>query len=125
MIPQLAAIPIGSRVNQLLAAVFGALIVVIEGLQQLYQSLRNWLLYRSTCESLKHEKYLFLASAASLRSGLGPTRAVGRTNRSSLKSMRSCRVRNKRRKRTSRPTWPRNHRAYSLKSADQGSFTPL
>jgi len=41
----------------------GALIVVIEGLQQLQQFQQNWTTYRSTCERLKHEKYLFLAGA--------------------------------------------------------------
>jgi len=62
-IPLLAAVLIDSELNRLIAAALGALIVVIEGLQQLYQLQTNWLLYRSTCESLKHEKYLFLASA--------------------------------------------------------------
>ena len=41
----------------------GALIVVVEGLQQLQQYQQNWTTYRSTCERLKHEKYLFLAGA--------------------------------------------------------------
>lgn len=41
----------------------GALIVVLEGLQQLQQYQQNWTTYRSTCERLKHEKFLFLAQA--------------------------------------------------------------
>jgi hypothetical protein len=41
----------------------GVLIVVLEGIQQLNQYQHNWITYRSTCESLKHEKFLFLASA--------------------------------------------------------------
>lgn len=41
----------------------GALIVVLEGLQQLQQYQQNWITYRSTCERLKHEKFLFLAHA--------------------------------------------------------------
>jgi hypothetical protein len=41
----------------------GALIVVLEGLQQLQQYQQNWTTYRSTCERLKHEKFLFLARA--------------------------------------------------------------
>ena len=41
----------------------GALIVVIEGLQQLQQYQQNWTTYRSTCERLKHEKFLFAARA--------------------------------------------------------------
>lgn len=49
----------------------GALIVVLEGLQQLQQYQQNWTTYRSTCERLKHEKFLFLARA-------GPYGAVPR-----------------------------------------------
>ena len=41
----------------------GALIVVVEGLQQLQQYQQNWTAYRSTCERLKHEKFLYLARA--------------------------------------------------------------
>ncbi len=41
----------------------GVLIAVLEGLMQLNQYLQNGISYRSTCEALKHEKYLYLASA--------------------------------------------------------------
>ena len=41
----------------------GALIVVLEGIQQLQQYQQNWTTYRSTCERLKHEKFLFLGRA--------------------------------------------------------------
>src|SRR5437016_4084527 len=41
----------------------GALIVVLEGVQQMNQYQQNWILYRSTAESLKHEKFLFEATA--------------------------------------------------------------
>jgi uncharacterized protein DUF4231 len=41
----------------------GALIVVMEGLQQLQQYQQNWTTYRVTCERLKHEKFLFLSHA--------------------------------------------------------------
>src|SRR5205809_3216085 len=43
------------------AAILGALVVVLEGFQQLNQYQQNWIGYRSTCEALKHEKYLYLA----------------------------------------------------------------
>jgi hypothetical protein len=49
------------------AAGLGALIVVLEGIQQLNQYQQNWTSYRSTCEALKHEKYLFLAKAGPYR----------------------------------------------------------
>jgi len=39
------------------------LIVVLEGLQQLNQYQANWISYRSTCEALKREKFLYLAKA--------------------------------------------------------------
>ena len=44
-------------------AVLGALIVVLEGLQHVNQYQSNWITYRSTCEALKHEKFLYLARA--------------------------------------------------------------
>jgi hypothetical protein len=45
------------------SAALGALVVLIEGLLQLNQYQQNWINYRSTCEALKHEKYLYLADA--------------------------------------------------------------
>jgi hypothetical protein len=41
----------------------GATIVILEGLQQLLQLHSNWTQYRSTCEGLRHEKYLWMAHA--------------------------------------------------------------
>jgi len=41
----------------------GVLIAVLEGLLQLNQYHHNWIAYRSTSETLKHEKYLYLANA--------------------------------------------------------------
>ena len=41
----------------------GVIIVVIEGIQQLNQFQQNWIIYRSTCEALKHEKYLYFGNA--------------------------------------------------------------
>ena len=41
----------------------GAFIVILEGLQQLQQYQQHWNTYRSTCERLKHDKYLYLAKA--------------------------------------------------------------
>lgn len=45
------------------SAALGIVIVLAEGLQQLNQYQTNWLTYRSTCEALKHEKFLYLAEA--------------------------------------------------------------
>jgi hypothetical protein len=44
-------------------AVLGLLILIVEGLQQLNQYQTNWITYRATCEALRHEKFLFEASA--------------------------------------------------------------
>jgi hypothetical protein len=62
-IPLLAAILSDGHLNKIATSSLGALIVVIEGIQQLFQLQTNWTLYRSTCESLKREKYLYLGDA--------------------------------------------------------------
>jgi hypothetical protein len=41
----------------------GAVVVILEGFQQLFQYQQNWITYRTTCEALKHEKFLYLADA--------------------------------------------------------------
>jgi uncharacterized protein DUF4231 len=45
---------------------------VCEGLQQLNQYQANWISYRSTSEALKHEKFLFLATAGPYAVALDP-----------------------------------------------------
>jgi hypothetical protein len=42
----------------------GVLITVLEGMIHLNQYQQNWIAYRSTCESLKHEKYVYLGKAS-------------------------------------------------------------
>jgi hypothetical protein len=60
-----AAIPVAAGVSApaWLVGGAGALIVVLEGLQQLEQYQQNWTSYRSTCEQLRHEQFLYLAHA--------------------------------------------------------------
>jgi hypothetical protein len=60
-----AAIPVAAAASAPLWLMggAGALIVVVEGLQQLQQYQQNWTTYRSTCEQLKHEQFLFMAGA--------------------------------------------------------------
>jgi hypothetical protein len=60
-----AAIPVLAGVSApvWLVGGAGALIVVLEGLQQLQQYQQNWTTYRATCERLKHERFLFMAHA--------------------------------------------------------------
>lgn len=45
------------------AAILGAVVAVLQTLQAVNQYQRNWITYRSTCEELRHEKFLFLAKA--------------------------------------------------------------
>ena len=67
-IPVLAATSLPTWV----AGGLGALIVVLESIQQLFQFHSNWTHYRSTSEALKHEKYLFLANAGSYATAKDP-----------------------------------------------------
>lgn len=59
-----------------ITAILGLLILVVEGLQQLNQYQANWISYRSTCESLRHEKYLFLALAGPYANVESPLRSL-------------------------------------------------
>jgi hypothetical protein len=59
LIPFLAALPVPTWA----AGVLGVVIAVTEGVQQLNQYHANWIAYRSTCEALKHEKFLYLGKA--------------------------------------------------------------
>lgn len=60
-----AAIPVAVALGASpeVAAVMGAVIVVLESVEQLFQLQRNWTSYRTTAEALKREKHLFLAGA--------------------------------------------------------------
>lgn len=59
LVPVLTSWPSG----KIFAGIAGGLIVICEGVQQLNQYQANWFTYRSTCEALKHEKFLFLGQA--------------------------------------------------------------
>jgi len=63
LIPLAAVFPIPEPQSKWVTAILGLLVLIIEAVQQLNQDQQNWLAYRSTCEALKHEKYLHLASA--------------------------------------------------------------
>ena len=58
-VPPLAALGAPAAVVSVVASV----VVVLEGLQHLFQWNEHWISYRSTCESLEHERYLYLAKA--------------------------------------------------------------
>lgn len=46
----------------ILIGLLGVVIVILAAFQSLGQHHENWIEYRTTCESLKHEKFLFLTS---------------------------------------------------------------
>jgi hypothetical protein len=69
-IPFLAALSF--RYDKLVTAGLGVLITVLEGLLHLNQYQQNWTTYRSTCEALKHEKYVYLANAGPYATAAAP-----------------------------------------------------
>lgn len=68
-----AAIPVVAAADAAVAVAgaLGAVIVVLEGLQQLFQYQQNWVAYRGTAEALKREKFLYLAGAGPYRDADG------------------------------------------------------
>ena len=72
------AIPFSAAIgaNAYVGGGLGVIVVVMEGLQQLFQFHTNWVSYRGTCESLKHEKYLFLALAGPYATAASPQRML-------------------------------------------------
>lgn len=56
----------------IITGLLGVLVVIIEGVQSLFQYYHNWITYRSTCEYLKHEKFLFLGSAGPYKNSDNP-----------------------------------------------------
>ncbi len=73
-----ALIPLSAGLawHPVVTGAIGVLIVIAEGIQQLNQYQHNWITYRSTCEALKHEKYLFMAKAGPYRAVDDPTKLL-------------------------------------------------
>ena len=44
--------------------ILGALIAIIESVTKLYRFHENWIQYRSTCELLKYQKYLYMTKSS-------------------------------------------------------------
>jgi hypothetical protein len=63
---------LGIDITHWIVGGLGVLVAVLEGLQQLYQYQANWIAYRSTCEALRHEKFLFLAKAGPYAAAADP-----------------------------------------------------
>jgi Protein of unknown function (DUF4231) len=75
LIPLLSGVPLPflptMGVPTWILGAMGAAIAVIEGVQALNQYYGNWISYRSTCEALKHEKYLYLGEAGPYATAVG------------------------------------------------------
>jgi len=69
-----ALIPFSSGIGapSYIAGALGVLIVIFEGLQSLSQYQHSWISYRTTCQQLTHEKFLWLAKAGSYASAANP-----------------------------------------------------
>ena len=70
LIPFLAVFKDGSVIYA--TAALGVLITILEGMLHLNQYQQNWITYRSTCEQLKHEKYVFLGHAGPYANAADP-----------------------------------------------------
>jgi hypothetical protein len=70
LIPFIAAVGIPHALW--LTGALGIVITVLEGLLQLNQYQQNWIAYRSTCEALKHEKFVYLGKASPYTGGIDP-----------------------------------------------------
>jgi len=62
-IPLFAGFGGGSTWSVAVTGVLGAVVAILASLVSLNRFQENWIEYRTTCESLKHEKYLFLTNA--------------------------------------------------------------
>jgi hypothetical protein len=58
--------------TDIIAGVSGAVLVAIEGFQQMGQYHEHWLRYRNTCEALRRERSLYEASAGSYAGAENP-----------------------------------------------------
>ena len=62
----------GLRLSVFVTGTLGVLVVLFEGVQSLNQYYANWIAYRTTCEALKHEKYLYSATAGPYSTASAP-----------------------------------------------------
>jgi hypothetical protein len=76
LIPLASAFSMPEAEFKWVAAILGLLVLIIEAVQQLNQDQQNWITYRSTCEALKHEKYLYLAGAGPYSNAENPEKRL-------------------------------------------------
>lgn len=63
LIPLFAGFGRGETWSVIVVGVLGAIVAILASLLSLNQFQEHWIEYRTTCESLKHEKFLFLTNA--------------------------------------------------------------
>jgi len=73
-----AAVPVAASVHAPIALTgsLGAAVVVIEGVQQLFQWHANWIRYRTAEAGLRHERFLYRARIGDYATSLDPTRLL-------------------------------------------------
>ena len=64
LIPLLSAYSTSCRSIAIAVGIFGAVIAIIESVSKLNKYHENWIQYRTTCEMLRYQKYLFLTHSA-------------------------------------------------------------
>lgn len=63
LIPLLSSYSEKSVLIAFMVGLFGAIIAIIESITKLYKYHENWIQYRTTCELLKYQKYLYLTKS--------------------------------------------------------------
>jgi hypothetical protein len=71
LVPIVNVVIPGGDLLRLISSILGGIIVVITGVMQLHKYQENWILFRTTQELLKREKYLYLNGAGDY-AGLDP-----------------------------------------------------
>lgn len=64
LIPLLSAYSTSCRSIAVTVGIFSAVIAIIESISKLNKYHENWIQYRTTCEMLRYQKYLFLTRSA-------------------------------------------------------------
>ena len=64
LIPLLAGYSQSYKQITFIVGLFGAVIAIIESITKLYKFHENWIQYRTTCEMLRYQKYLYLTGSA-------------------------------------------------------------
>lgn len=76
LVPAAAASQAGRDGSPYLTGGLGVLIVVLEGVQQLFQFHGNWLLYRQTCVDLVTQRQLYLSGAGDYSTATAPVQLL-------------------------------------------------